>query len=46
MNEEGKLDLIIEDFVEKSWFYLDKNQEMKVVNVENLIKYIEYLKEN
>lgn len=46
MSEEEKLDSIIEDFVEKSWFYLDKSKKMKVVNVESLIKYIEYLKEN
>lgn len=46
MSEEEKLNLIIEDFVEKSWFYLDKSKKMKVVNVESLIKYIEYLKEN
>ena len=46
MSEEEKLDSIIEDFVEKSWFYFDKSQEMKVVNVESLIKYIEYLKVN
>lgn len=46
MSEEEKLDSIIEDFVEKNWFYFDKSQEMKVVNVESLIKYIEYLKEN
>lgn len=46
MSEEEKLNSIIEDFIEKSWFYLDKESKTKVVNVKNLIKYIEYLKEN
>lgn len=46
MSEEEKLNLIIEDFIEKNWFYLDKEAKTKVVNIENLIGYIEYLKEN
>lgn len=46
MSEEEKLNSIIEDFIEKNWFYFDKESETKVVNVKNLIEYIEYLKEN
>ena len=46
MSEEEKLNSIIEDFIEKNWFYPDKESRTKVVNVKNLIEYIEYLKEN
>lgn len=46
MSEEEKLNLIIEDFIKKNWFYFDEETKTKVVNVKNLIEYIEYLKEN
>lgn len=44
MENEEKLNLIINDFIEKSWFYADKESGTKVVNIKELIKYIEYLK--
>lgn len=46
MSEEEKLNSIIEDFIEKNWFYFDEESKTKVVNVKSLIEYIEYLKGN
>lgn len=44
--KEEKIFEQLEDFIEKNWFYDNEEPDSKIINVDYLLDFIEWLKNN